>query len=99
MEVPSPAAGMVQAINVKIGDKIKQGDFILTLESNEAVPESAPVVSAPTPAPTPAPPPASVSANTQIIRVPDIGNFDKVDVIEIPIQVGMSIKKNQNSRY
>lgn len=31
MEVPSPQAGTVQAINVKVGDKISEGSVILTL--------------------------------------------------------------------
>ena len=33
MEVPSPAAGVVTALKVKIGDKINKGSVILTLES------------------------------------------------------------------
>jgi pyruvate/2-oxoglutarate dehydrogenase complex dihydrolipoamide acyltransferase (E2) component len=32
MEIPSPQAGIVKAVNVKIGDLISQGDPILTLE-------------------------------------------------------------------
>jgi len=35
MEIPSPAAGVVQALKVKIGDKVSQGSPILTLESSE----------------------------------------------------------------
>ncbi len=31
MEVPSPQAGVIQAINVKVGDKISEGSVILTL--------------------------------------------------------------------
>ncbi len=33
MEVPSPQAGVVKDINVKIGDKISEGSLILTLET------------------------------------------------------------------
>ena len=32
MEVPSPAAGKVAAIEVAVGDKVKEGSAILTLE-------------------------------------------------------------------
>jgi dihydrolipoamide dehydrogenase len=34
MEVPSPAAGVIKSINVKLGDKVSKGSVIFTLESN-----------------------------------------------------------------
>ena len=33
MEIPSPQAGVVKEINVKIGDKVSEGSLILTLEA------------------------------------------------------------------
>ncbi|MCB1054828.1 MAG: dihydrolipoyllysine-residue acetyltransferase [Acidobacteria bacterium] len=36
MEVPAPAAGKVQEVRVKAGDKVGQGAVILTLETGEA---------------------------------------------------------------
>src|SRR5215813_6735191 len=33
MEVPSPEAGVVQALRLKVGDKVSQGSLILTLEA------------------------------------------------------------------
>ena len=63
MEIPSPAAGVVKALQVKVGDKVSAGSAILTLESNEAGAEAkAPAAKAPTPqasAPSPAAPPAA----------------------------------------
>ena len=44
MEIPSPDAGVVKEIKVKIGDKVSEGSLILTLET---APESA------TPQPSP----------------------------------------------
>ena len=35
MEVPSPQPGVVQAINVKVGDKLSEGSVILTLAVTE----------------------------------------------------------------
>ncbi len=35
MEVPSPAAGTIAEIAVKVGDEVSQGDLILTLEGGE----------------------------------------------------------------
>lgn len=46
MEVPSPRAGTVRELKVAVGDKVSQGDVILTLETEEAEkaerPEGAP---------------------------------------------------------
>jgi len=38
MEIPSPGAGVVQAIKVKVGDKVSQGSVILLLEGSTASP-------------------------------------------------------------
>jgi len=89
MEIPSPSAGVVKEVKVKVGDKIKQNDLILTLEqadqtTSQALPKTEPEATQ-----------VSSTANVQVIRIPDIGNVDKVDVIEVPIKVGQSIKKNQ----
>src|SRR5690606_23895998 len=35
MEIPSPQAGVVKAVSVKVGDKIKEGSVILQIESSE----------------------------------------------------------------
>ena len=58
MEIPSPNAGKVESIAVKVGDKISEGSAILTLagEGPQASPAPAPVATAPAPAETPAPP-------------------------------------------
>src|SRR5262245_29439205 len=36
MEIPSPGAGKVQAIKVKVGDKVSKGSLILMLDGAEA---------------------------------------------------------------
>ena len=59
MEIPSPEAGVVQSIGVKLGDKVSQGSLILKMELAEAektavskpVPPKAKDAQAPTPAP------------------------------------------------
>ena len=63
MEVPSPEAGVVHALRLKVGDKVSQGTLILTLEaagSSAAAP--APVAEAPKPPPAPSPAPAAAPA-------------------------------------
>jgi len=58
MEIPSPAAGVVQSLLVKVGDKVSQGSPILTLVTSEAS------AAAPRPAPASAPRAAASSATT-----------------------------------
>src|SRR5512142_3341093 len=56
MEIPSPEAGVVRSIKVKIGDKISQGSAILVLESsseNTAPSQEAPKPSTPPASPSP----------------------------------------------
>ncbi len=55
MDVPSPAAGTVQAIKVKVGDKVSEGSLILTLATGVGAAESkAAAATAGAPAATPA---------------------------------------------
>ncbi len=39
MEVPSPAAGTIKELHVKVGDKVSQGAVILSIASSDAAPE------------------------------------------------------------
>jgi dihydrolipoamide dehydrogenase len=42
MEIPAPAAGVVQALAVKVGEKVNEGSAILTLEAADAPAAAAP---------------------------------------------------------
>ncbi|MHB1411501.1 MAG: biotin/lipoyl-containing protein, partial [Acidovorax defluvii] len=42
MEIPSSHAGVVKELRVKLGDKIAEGAVVLTLETRDAAPASAP---------------------------------------------------------
>jgi len=55
MDVPSPAAGVVKAVTVKVGDKVSQGTALLSLESGAGASPSAGKAAAPSPATTPQP--------------------------------------------
>jgi pyruvate dehydrogenase E2 component (dihydrolipoamide acetyltransferase) len=60
MEVPSPAAGVVKELRVKVGDKVSEGSLVLTLESSgdaaaAAKPAPGKTPASPAPAPQPAP--------------------------------------------
>jgi pyruvate dehydrogenase E2 component (dihydrolipoamide acetyltransferase) len=55
MDVPSPYAGVIKEVNVKVGDKVSQGSLILLLESSDAgTPQKSKSVQLP-PVPTVAP--------------------------------------------
>jgi len=58
MEVPSPYAGVIKEMKVKVGDKVSQGSLILLLESSDA--ESMPKDDKPVAAVAPAPAAPSV---------------------------------------
>ena len=142
LEVPSPSAGVVSRVAVKVGDKVSEGTLILALEpSTNGAPrdtaketaKQAPAAAAtsaatarsaaPTVSTRPSPPfapaatpPASraeadgndgrgrgdlagegPSANPPVVtsvevRVPDIGGFDGVPVIEVFIKPGDILK-------
>ena len=61
MEIPSSQSGVVKSIDVKVGDKVKQGSVVVHLEVGAATPTSAAATSAPSapaqPAAVPAPAP------------------------------------------
>ncbi|MEK7303608.1 MAG: dihydrolipoyl dehydrogenase, partial [Pseudomonadota bacterium] len=52
MDVPSPAAGTVKAVKVKVGDMIAEGTVVLLLETDEAKAAPATAKLAPAPSPT-----------------------------------------------
>jgi pyruvate dehydrogenase E2 component (dihydrolipoamide acetyltransferase) len=110
MEIPSSAAGVVKELKVKLGDKVSEGSVLVVLEGADAVSSPPPPVGqapAPTPAQAPASPPPQPSpsgggsqsgpgSQTIEIRVPDIGDFTDVAVIELLVKPGDSVKVEQS---
>lgn len=107
MEIPSSHAGVVRELKVKLDDKVKQGSVVLTLEVEGAdaasAPAAAPAAQAVPAQPAgpatsaPATPVPAVAANGSIeVRVPDIGDFKDVAVIEVLVKVGDTIKAEQS---
>jgi pyruvate dehydrogenase E2 component (dihydrolipoamide acetyltransferase) len=100
MEIPSSHAGVVKELKVKLDDKVKRGSLVLTLEvaGAEAIPVPAP---APAAAAQQAPAaavsaPAAAASGPIEVRVPNIGDFKDVAVIEVLVKVGDSIKAEQS---
>jgi pyruvate/2-oxoglutarate dehydrogenase complex dihydrolipoamide acyltransferase (E2) component len=96
MEIPSPTAGVVKKLEIKVGDKVSKGSPILLLDdksNGEAPPDEKPQLQ-----------PAvqkSTSTTTQAasqpmtVPVPDIGDFKEVEVIEILVKPGDAVTKEQ----
>jgi pyruvate dehydrogenase E2 component (dihydrolipoamide acetyltransferase) len=101
MDVPSPAAGKVKEVKVKQGDTVSEGTLIVLLEdagSGAAKPAQANGAAAAAAAPAPAAAPASVASSgaVQEVKVPDIGDYKDVPVIEVAVKVGDRVQKEQS---
>ncbi|MEG0114652.1 MAG: dihydrolipoyllysine-residue acetyltransferase [Comamonas sp.] len=106
MEIPSSHAGVVKEIVVKIGDKIAEGSVVIKLEAagDAAAPAPAaqapaPVAAAPAPAPAAAPQAAAAApaaSGPVEVKVPDIGDFKDVAVIELLVKVGDTVTAEQS---
>nr|WP_315495052.1 dihydrolipoyllysine-residue acetyltransferase [uncultured Rhodoferax sp.] len=106
MEIPSSTAGVVKEIKVKLGDKVKQGSVVLVLEAEGGAtapvsePKAAPALAAAAPAApvsvAAAPAAAPAASGPVEVRVPDIGDFKDVAVIELLVKVGDTIKVEQS---
>jgi pyruvate dehydrogenase E2 component (dihydrolipoamide acetyltransferase) len=55
MDIPSPEAGVVKEVKVKVGDKIAEGHLIITLEVSDTAAEAKPAAVAPAKEEAPAP--------------------------------------------
>ncbi|MBL8386906.1 MAG: dihydrolipoyllysine-residue acetyltransferase [Hydrogenophaga sp.] len=104
MEIPSSTAGVVKELRVALGDKVSEGSVVLVVEAaGEATapaPAAAPAAAAPAPAPAAAPVAAPATAPAAAgpveVRVPDIGDFKDVAIIEVFVKPGDSIKVEQS---
>ncbi len=99
MDVPSSVAGVVKEVKVKLGDRISEGSVVVLVETGAAAaaPAPAPAAAAPAPAAPVAAPAApavapAASAGPVEVKVPDIGDFSDVPVIDVFVKVGDTIK-------
>jgi len=111
MEVPAPEAGTIESVALKAGDTVSEGDAICTLTAAEeasAEPEPEP---SPEPEPEPSPEPepqpqaepaaapaeekSTSASSSETVRVPDIGDFTGVPVIEVLVAKGDTVEADQ----
>ncbi len=90
IEVPANSAGLVKQLLVKVGDQVKQGDIIAILEES-----SANTTNDKTPLPDAIDPTNKNTKQVVDIIIPDIGDFEQVDVIEVNIVEGDNVKFEQ----
>ena len=92
MDVPSSVAGIVKEIRVTLSDRISQGTIVAIVEAAGATASATPIPATA----SAAPPPPTIAATTQPapslgpveVKVPDIGDYNNVPVIEICVKVG-----------
>ena len=93
MDVPSSHSGIVKEVKVKVGDNLSEGSLVITLEEGVAAttPASATAVAS-----APAPVAAASGGSPIEIKVPDIGDYKDVPVIEVLVKAGDKIEKEQS---
>jgi pyruvate dehydrogenase E2 component (dihydrolipoamide acetyltransferase) len=96
MDVPASAAGVVKEVLVKLGDRIGEGAVVVRVEASDSATLAQAAATAPSPAPvSTVPAPQSVapaSGGTVDVKVPDIGDFAEVPVIEVFVKPGDVVK-------
>lgn len=97
MDVPTPKSGTVVEIKVAVGDKVSEGSLILLLEAADQAQvsgtETSPSVKSPADKSSAPSDSGGGYGGGQVedIHVPDIGDFDQVEVIEVLVAAGDTI--------
>ncbi|MHB8146602.1 MAG: dihydrolipoyllysine-residue acetyltransferase [Vulcanimicrobiaceae bacterium] len=86
MEVPAPSAGVVETVVVSAGDKVSQGSVIVTLKDE-------PVSAAPVQPSAPISVQGAPGDTLVELRVPDIGDFKEIPVIDVLVKPGDAVAK------
>ncbi|WP_179115160.1 dihydrolipoyllysine-residue acetyltransferase [Solemya velum gill symbiont] len=105
MEIPTPSAGEIVSVAVSVGDRVSEGSLLVTLEesgdtsasveeeiveareSDEAFAVADAVENAPA---------VTESPQAVELNVPDIGDFNDVEVIEVLVSTGDTVEKEQS---
>jgi pyruvate dehydrogenase E2 component (dihydrolipoamide acetyltransferase) len=100
MDIPSPAAGTLRELKVKVGDRVSTGSVIAVLETaaaGDTRPEEDRTVLQPKlakPAPDAAPSVAAPPPPRPIV-VPELGDFADVEIIEVLVKAGDEVAAEQ----
>src|SRR5215471_12979492 len=98
MDVPSTAKGVVEKVHVTKGGTVSTGALVVTVKSEggaaapaPAATAAAPKAAAPAATSAPVAPAAPAVATSIDVKVPDMGNFDSVAVIDVLVKPGDTI--------
>jgi dihydrolipoamide dehydrogenase len=96
MDVPAPQAGVVKGLQASVGDTVSQGSPILTLEASKAAGAPPKEIVHEEAAELPETHQASYGSEAGVyetieVRVPDIGDFSDVPVIEVMVSPGETV--------
>jgi pyruvate dehydrogenase E2 component (dihydrolipoamide acetyltransferase) len=92
MEVPSPVAGTIKSLKIGVGDKVSEGSVIGSIDAATSAQPAAAAPAPPKTAVSAPPAPTSAPGGHAEVRVPDIGEFKDVPVIEVLVKVGDTVK-------
>lgn len=95
MEIPSPLAGTVKEIKIKVGDKISE-DAVIMLVETESAPEAVAEPAKKESKVEPEKAEASKAISNQEIFIPDLGGANDVDVIELMVVPGTAVEKDDS---
>ena len=92
MDVPAPVGGVVKELRVKVGDLLSEGSLIMLFAGSGDTGVAAAPAEAAKPSVTAPPSPVSAPGGTAEVRIPDIGDFKDIPIIEIFVKVGDTVK-------
>ena len=94
MDIPATAAGTVLELQLKKGDRVSMGDAVLVLEPGEAAAARVTAQPAAQEKAREASPEARPAGDSRDVglRVPDLGDFHDVEVIEVLVSVGDTVE-------
>ncbi len=110
VEVPAPQAGKITAISVKVGDRVKEGDELMEVEAEGESEDQASADSEAASEPSQAAeektdteskpqeedePEAQESGGSETVTVPDLGDIDSAEIIEVNVAVGDELEQEQ----
>jgi pyruvate dehydrogenase E2 component (dihydrolipoamide acetyltransferase) len=91
MDVPSTVAGRIADVSVRKGDRVSKGSPIAIVEATQADARAPAKPEAPTPAPPAGKQVPAARPTTLEVRVPDLGDFKDVEIIDVLVKEGDSV--------
>ena len=100
MEIPAPAAGVVESIDVQMDQEVQTGDLMIHIRVEGAASEAEAAEEpakqeAAAPAPAEKSAPKKAESSTQSFNIPDIGD-GSARVIELMVKVGDTVEAEQS---